>query len=118
MSPLSTPTPSSTPRTDRRVRPRKRIAASATVMTRGRLMDAVALDVSSGGLKIVSTTPLPPGAKVEVALIVDGELVDALATIRWSAPHGAAHYAAGLAFDQLDHEARAHLAHLCGAALS
>ena len=81
-------------------------------------MDVVALDVSAGGLKVVSTTPLLSGSKVEVAIIVDGEVVDALATIRWSEPHGPTHFAAGLSFEQLEHEARAHLAHFCGERLS
>lgn len=114
MSPLSSPTPSSASRTDRRTRPRKRIATSATVMSGGRLVDGVAVDVSIGGVKVVSTTPMMPGSRVSIVMIVSGEIVDATATVCWSAPHGPEHHAAGLAFEQMEHEARVHLARFCG----
>jgi hypothetical protein len=118
MSPLSTPALPPSPRTDRRTRARKRIAAAATVMASGRLVDAVAIDVSPGGLRLVSATPLKAGTKIEVALILDGEVLDALATVCWSAPHGGKHFAAGLSFEKLDHESRLHLATFCGQRLS
>lgn len=118
MSPLSTPTPNASSRPDRRARQRKRIATAATVMTAGRLVDAVAVDVSPGGLKLVSSSPLTVGARIEVALILDGEVLDVVARVRWVAAHGAVHHAAGLAFEALDVESRAHLATLCGDRLS
>jgi hypothetical protein len=114
MTPLSTPAPPPSLRTDRRTRARKRIAAAATVMAGGRLVDAVAIDVSTGGLRVVSAIPLRIGAKIEVALILDGEVLDALATVSWAAPHGDRHFAAGLSFEQLEHESRLHLATFCG----
>ena len=100
------------------MRPRKRIASSATVMSEGRLLDAIAVDVSFGGAKIVSPAPIAQGARVSVVLFVDGELVDATATVQWTAPHGPSHHAAGLAFEQLEHDARVHLARFCGVRLS
>ncbi len=120
MSPLSTrtPTSSSSPRADRRSRPRKRIATSATLIAVGRAIDAVAVDVSIGGAKVVTPAPLAVGSQVSVVVIVEGEIVDAVATVIWSAPHGGTHHAAGLAFEQIEHEARVHLARFCGVAAS
>lgn len=120
MSPLSTrtPTSSSSPRADRRIRPRKRIATAATLVANGRALDAVAVDVSIGGAKVVSTAPIAVGTRVSVVVIVEGEIVDAVATVMWSGAHGGTHHAAGLAFEQLEHEARVHLARFCGVAAS
>jgi hypothetical protein len=72
---------------------------NGSARTRARLVDAVAIDVSPGGLRLVSATPLKAGTKIEVALILDGEVLDALATVCWSAPHGGKHFAAGLSFE-------------------
>lgn len=87
-------------------------------MVDAHLVDAVALDVSPGGVKIVSSTPIRLGAAVSVVLFVEGEIVDATATVRWSAPHGAHHFAMGLAFDRLEEELRVHIARFCRASLS
>jgi len=87
-------------------------------MVDAHLVDGVALDVSPGGVKIVSATPIRLGASLDVVLFVEGEIIDAKATVRWSAPHGPHHFAMGLAFDRLDEEMRAYLTRFCRASLS
>jgi hypothetical protein len=107
-----------TSRSDRRLRPRRRVASAATVMVDAHLVDAVALDVSPGGVKIVTPGPLRVGTSVAVVLFVEGEIIDAIARICWSSPHGPNHFAMGLAFEQIEEETRLHLSRFCGAALS
>jgi hypothetical protein len=107
-----------TSRSDRRHRPRRRVACAATLMVDAHLVDAVALDVSPGGVKIVTATSIRVGTSMAVVLFVEGEIVDATARVCWTSPHGPDHFAMGLAFESIEDDTRLHLARYCGAALS
>jgi c-di-GMP-binding flagellar brake protein YcgR len=87
-------------------------------MVDAHLVDAVALDVSQGGVKIVTPGPIGVGTRVAVVLFVEGEIIDATARVCWSSAHGPNHFAMGLAFERIEDETRLHLSRFCSAALS
>ncbi len=118
MSALSAPLSSRLPRTDRRELRRRRIATPATIMTREQLLDGIAVEVSCDGLRVLAKSSLRVGSTLSVALIIDGEVIEAVAVVRWSKLHGAGHHASGLSFETMEHESRVHLARFCGLPLS
>lgn len=67
---------------DRRDRGRARLATTVTLTAAGRLVDAMAIDVSPSGMRLVAQGSLAEGLPVSLVFFVRGEMISAEALVR------------------------------------
>jgi hypothetical protein len=103
---------------NRRAQVRAPLSGTVTLTARGRIVDAAALDVSAGGLRVIAHLGLVPGERVSSVFFVDGEIVSAEGRVRWAGRTKLGFATFGLHFDTIDHEGHMALTEYCRRAIS
>ncbi len=98
------------------------LGAPVTALVRdrvgGRLVDAVARDVTTTGVELVATHAPVVGASVSLVFFVNGEIVCAHGVVRWTLPHTQDHHAFGVSFSVIEDDGPSLLAAHCHASIS
>jgi PilZ domain len=84
----------------------------------GRLVEATSIDVSSEGVRLVSTESPDVGAQVSLVFFLLGELVVAHGMVRWCEPLVRGYHAFGVKFEALEDDSAALLEGFCRRAVS
>lgn len=105
-------------RPNRRGSFRAPLGGAVTLTARDRLVDAVALDVSEGGLRLMSRLRLLAGDVVSIVFFVEGELVSVTGTVRWTSTTKLGLYTFGVRFESVDEDGPSLLATYCRHAMS
>ncbi len=103
---------------DRRRALRARLGVTVTITVGGKLVDALGMDVSQGGIRVVASMPARIGDQVSLVFFLDGDIVSAQGTVQWCAEgkRGLATY--GVRFSALDEDGPSLVASYCRASLS
>jgi hypothetical protein len=108
----------STTTTNRRDSFRAPLSGTVTLTARGRLVDAAALDVSEGGLRLLSRLALVVGDPVAIVFFVNGELVSVNGVVRWLASTRHGFFTFGIRFASVEDDGVALLSTYCRRAMS
>jgi hypothetical protein len=103
---------------DRRRAQRARLGVTVTITVAGKLVDALGMDVSQGGIRVVASVPARIGQEVSLVFFLDGDIVSAKGTVQWCAvgKRGLAMF--GVRFTFLDEGGPSLVASYCNASLS
>lgn len=103
---------------DRRSAHRARLAASVTVTCGDRIVDAIASDLSRGGIRLVAGHRPRLGETVALVFFVNGDIVCARATVRWCAQTKRGLFAFGVRFTAMEEDAPVVIASYCDSSIS
>ncbi len=78
------------------------LGGAVTLTARDRLVDSVALDVSEGGLRLMSRLRLGEGEVVSIVFFVNGELVSVTGVVRWTGTTKLGLHTFGVAFTSIE----------------
>jgi len=91
-----------TPAEDRRRAARKHVSLPATLTLAQGLVDALGTDLSPEGMRLITSRPVPVGASVEVAFLLDGNMIAGRGVVRWCTPTERNLVAFGMDFTTLE----------------
>ena len=94
------------------------LSGTVTLTARGRLVDAAALDVSEGGLRLLSRLALVVGDPVAIVFFLNGELVSVDGVVRWRASTRLGFFTFGVSFSSVEDDGVALLSTYCRRAMS
>jgi c-di-GMP-binding flagellar brake protein YcgR len=106
---------------ERRRAHRARLGASVTITTAGKLVDALGMDVSQGGMRVVASVPARVGDQVSLVFFLEGEtrdIVSATGTVQWCAEGKRGLAMFGVRFTTLDEDGASLVASYCRASVS
>ena len=103
---------------DRRRAPRARLGVNVTITVAGKLVDAMAADLSPGGMRVIATRPGRLGDEVSVVFFLNGDIVSARGTVCWSGPTRRGLATFGVRFTALEEDGPVLVASYCRSALS
>ena len=103
---------------DRRAHHRARLAVSVTVTLGDRIVDAVASDLSRGGIRLVANSRPRVGETATLVFFVNGDIVCARGTVRWTAPTRRGLFAFGVRFTTMEEDAPTVVATYCDSSIS
>jgi hypothetical protein len=92
---------------ERRRAHRKRVSLRATMTLGQGLVHAVATDLSSSGMRLLTPRPVEVGVGVEVAFLLDGNMIAGRGVVRWCAPGERDLIAFGMDFTFLEEDGAA-----------
>lgn len=90
---------------DRRATHRARLSGSVTITLGDRIVDAVAADVSRGGIRLISNHRPKLGEPVSLVFFIHGDIVCARGNVRWCAQTKRGLFTFGIGFTSLDEDA-------------
>ncbi len=118
MTPYASPRSSRLQRApDRRGGQRARLAAVVTLTIDGKLVDATSVNVSPGGLRLVTDWAVERGQEVSLVFFLDGDLVCARAVVCWSTTTRHGLHTFGVRFTSFEDDAASLLATYCEASV-
>lgn len=91
------------------------LSGTVTLTARERLVDAAALDVSEGGIRLLSRLALQLGDRVSMVFFVNGELVSVEGTVRWRASTRLGFFTFGVTFSAIEEDGGTLLSTYCSA---
>jgi len=94
------------------------LGGAVTLTARDRLVDSVALDLSEGGLRLMSRLRLAAGEVVSIVFFVNGELVSVTGSVRWTGTTKLGLHTFGVRFDAIEEDGAALIAAYCRRAMS
>jgi hypothetical protein len=117
------PSASSTPSiiqnvSDRRRAQRARLGVTVTITVAGKLVDALGLDVSPGGMRVLASAHARVGDVVSLVFFLNGDIVSACGTVQWCAPtkNGLATF--GVRFSNVEDDGSLLVARYCRSSMS
>jgi len=102
---------------DRRGAQRARLAAVVTLTVDGKLVDATSVNVSPGGLRLVTDHAVARGQEVSLVFFLDGDLVCARAVVCWTTPTRHGLHTFGVRFTSFEDDAANLLSQYCEASI-
>jgi hypothetical protein len=105
-------------RSDRRRAHRARLGVNVTITVAGKLVDALGLDVSQGGMRVVASMPACIDDEVSLVFFLDGDIVSARGTVQWCAEGKRGLAMFGVRFTTIDEDGSSLVASYGGASLS
>jgi len=105
-------------RSDRRRAHRARLGVTVTITVAGKLVDALGMDVSQGGIRVVASMPARIGDEVSLVFFLDGDIVSARGTVQWCAEGKRGLAMFGVRFTTIDEDGSSLVASYCRASLS
>ncbi len=109
-------------RSDRRRAHRARLGATVTITVAGKLVDALGLDVSQGGMRVVANMPARVGDEVSLVFFLESEgardIVSARGTVQWCGEGKRGLSMFGVRFTTIDEDGPSVVASYCRASLS
>jgi c-di-GMP-binding flagellar brake protein YcgR len=105
-------------RSDRRRAHRARLGVNVTITVAGKLVDALGVDVSPGGMRALAAMPARLGDEVSLVFFLDGDLVSARGTVQWCAEGRRGLAAFGVRFTNVEDDGASLVASYCRASLS
>lgn len=103
---------------DRRRAHRARLGVTVTITVAGKLVDALGMDVSPGGMRVVASVPARIGQEVSLVFFLDGDIVSAKGVVQWCAEGKRGLAMFGVRFTALDEDGPSLVASYCHASLS
>jgi hypothetical protein len=103
---------------DRRAAVRAPLSGTVTLTVRGRLVDAVAADVSSTGMRLVARLEPHHGDEVSIVFFLGGELVASVGTVCWTKRTKLGLHAFGVHFRSVEEDGATALTAYCGRGIS
>lgn len=103
---------------DRRRAQRARLGVTVTITVAGKLVDALGMDVSQGGIRVVASVPTRIGQDVSLVFFLDGDIVSAKGIVQWCAEGKRGLAMFGVRFTSLDEDGPSLVATYCNASLS
>jgi hypothetical protein len=98
---------------DRRRAPRARLGVTVTITVAGKLVDALGVDVSPGGMRVVASEPAEIGDDVSLVFFLNGDIVAARGTVRWCAATKRGLATFGVRFTMLEDDGSSLVASYC-----
>jgi hypothetical protein len=103
---------------DRRRAPRARLGVTVTITVAGKLVDALGVDVSPGGMRVIAAVHARAGDVVSLVFFVNGDIVSASGTVQWSVPKRNGLATFGVRFTMLEDDGSSVVASYCRASVS
>ncbi len=103
---------------NRRASFRAPLSGTVTLTARDRLVDAAAIDVSEGGIRLLSRLGLTMGESVSLVFFLNGELVSVSGAVRWRAATRLGFHTFGVSFSAVEDDGDAVLSTYCRHAMS
>lgn len=103
---------------NRRASFRAPLSGAVTLTARDRLVDAAAMDVSEGGMRLLSRLGMVVGEAVSIVFFVNGELVSVSGTVCWRASTRLGFHTFGVRFAAIEDDGPALLSTYCRRAMS
>jgi hypothetical protein len=106
---------------ERRGAHRARLGVNVTITVGGKLVDALGMDVSPGGMRIVASAAPRVGDQVSLVFFLDGgtrDIVSASGTVQWCADGKRGLAMFGVRFTTLEDDGSSLVASYCGASVS
>jgi hypothetical protein len=98
---------------DRRAAVRAPLSGTVTLTVRGRLVDAVAADVSATGIRLVARLEPQVGDEVSIVFFLGGELVASVGTVCWTKRTKLGLHAFGVHFRSIEEDGAVALSDYC-----
>jgi len=105
-------------RSDRRRAHRARLGVNVTITVAGKLVDALGVDVSPGGMRVLAPISARVGDEVSLVFFLDGDLVSARGTVQWCAEGRRGLGTFGVRFTTVEDDGASLVAGYCRASLS
>ena len=103
---------------DRRRAQRARLGVTVTITVARKLVDALGMDVSQGGIRVVASVPARVGHEVKLVFFLDGDIVSAKGIVQWCAEGKRGLSMFGVRFTALDEDGPSLVASYCNASFS
>lgn len=106
---------------DRRRAHRARLGVGVTITVAGKLVDALGMDVSQGGMRVVASMPARVGDQVSLVFFLDGQtrdIVSATGTVQWCAEGKRGLAMFGVRFTTIDEDGASLVDSYCRASVS
>jgi Tfp pilus assembly protein PilZ len=104
--------------TDRRRAIRARLGVNVTITVADRLVDALGVDVSPGGMRVVASEAARIGDEVSLVFFLNGDIVSARGTVQWCSPTKRGLATFGVRFTMLEEDGPSLVASYCRSSLS